>query len=1786
MAGSYHAGTALVDVLPSLRQFHSRIRSDLKGIKETVQVDVAPNVKSMQRKLAAVGKGTTVQVRVEANKADLAKAEAAVSAAEKRMQAARDATADSVARADIAEKQLAETRSKSTAKASQIAAAELKLAQAKRASAAASNEARNADAALAGARGAVRDAQIKLTTDVDTTATAAKLRAFAAEASRRYAIRLGVDVDTSLARANLAAFGITAKRAASVTGNVSLDTGAAMTKLALLSSYGAAAGFAIGGGIAVAGTALAGLPALVAVALGPVAALTVGLQGVGDALKAFSDADDQAASSATANAKSQTSAARQITSANQQLQQAITGRSRAQQDAEWAAAAASRQVEEAERSLIRAQQQRLKVQQDLTAAVEAARRAQQDLAFQVEGGALAEKQAVLDLADAQRQLEEARGQGVDGEALDRLTLAYQQQELSLREIRAQNKDLAADKATSDKAGIQDSSQVVAAQDQLAAANEQVAQATRDEQAAREAASQQAIQSARAISDAQLGVLQAQQQLNYAMADSGTVGSAATDKITAAMAKLTPEAQAFVLAIRALAPAFDEVKNKAQSALFANLGPAFTAFATTVLPSVGNNLAVVAGAINGVVQQLLKFLATGPIMQQMQALFAAIGAAILQATPAIEVFIRLFLQLAVAALPAISLLVQALAQVGTAIMAALQPLIDSGAFASAFTLLAQLVTALGPPLGIVITFAIQLMNALGPSLTAVVTSLTPVLQVLSNILLAMAPFIGMVAQALAAALLPVFQALQPVITALMPILTQLIGSVLAVAVPIVQQLATVFQAVVPILGILVGGFGQLLGAVMPLIQAIAGGLVGILTALTPIFQQLVAVIVPVVTQLAQQLSPIISQVAMVLGQVLAQALTTLMPFFSTLVQIVSQVVTTLAPFIPIVLQVAGALLNALLPILPTVASLFLTLINAVLPILPPLLNLATTIIPLITDVINTLMPIITTLANIFVGVLGVALQTVVVPILTLLINIVKAVIDVIKLLWDAAVKPVFDAISSVIQWAWEKVISPTFDAIGDATKRVSDFFTKMGDKIGGIWDGIKKLVHGGIQGIVNIVYNNGLRKLANAVIQYVPGLDELPEIKVPDFAAGGRITGPGTGTSDDIPAMLSNGEFVVTALATARYLPLLEAMNANRFADGGLATATATAGTPTPAAAGAIAASLAIDPAVFAALGAATAAVQATLEALATSITTVENPALAAMGAAAVLLASTTVAQVNAMAARWTQFQQQHAAVWAAMTAAVATSTAAQGGYFATLASGMGNLRSAMTLTADWATSQYGRMRAAAADPVRWVLQNPFNAGLIAAWNRLNGDFNLGKAVAPVAIPFAVGGRVAGPGTGTSDSVPALLSNGEFVVREAIARRAMPFLQALNSGQAEALQATGARRYAQGGIVADTGSQLNAAVTRASVFAMQQDGKPYVWGAVGPDGYDCSGLMSAITNVLRGEAPHRRVGTAASAPWPGFVPGLSTAFAMGSSSGHTAGTLGGVNVESTGTHVRYGKDAHGADDTQFPVHSSLPLAGGTFVPGGGGGLDLSALIGGQFADTYRMIGQIATLFAGNYMAGQAGGVATAATDAVKGSALAKISALAAVSSVAGSPEVVAAVRAVAATFGWGSGPEWDALSSLISGESSWDPAIKNASTSATGLFQKMTSIHGPIEPTVAGQSQWGLNYIRSRYGDPINAYRSWLSRTPHWYHVGGVAPGSSSDDIPAVLQGGERVLTVQQTRAFDQFVGAISGRSGERVPPSAEQRAGDTFNIYPRETQDEASIGAEVSRRVAFKARVA
>jgi hypothetical protein len=85
--------------------------------------------------------------------------------------------------------------------------------------------------------------------------------------------------------------------------------------------------------------------------------------------------------------------------------------------------------------------------------------------------------------------------------------------------------------------------------------------------------------------------------------------------------------------------------------------------------------------------------------------------------------------------------------------------------------------------------------------------------------------------------------------------------------------------------------------------------------------------------------------------------------------------------------------------------------------------------------------------------------------------------------------------------------------------------------------------------------------------------------------------------------------------------------------------------------------------------------------------------------------------------------------------------------------------------------------------------------------------------------------------------------------------------------------------------------------------------------------------------------------------------------------------------------------------------------------------------------------------------------------------------------------------MAKEWGW-SGPQWDALVKLIMKESGFNPNAANPSSSARGLFQKMTSIHGPLENTIEGQILWGFNYIRQRYGNPINALNFHLSH--NWY----------------------------------------------------------------------------------------
>ena len=104
------------------------------------------------------------------------------------------------------------------------------------------------------------------------------------------------------------------------------------------------------------------------------------------------------------------------------------------------------------------------------------------------------------------------------------------------------------------------------------------------------------------------------------------------------------------------------------------------------------------------------------------------------------------------------------------------------------------------------------------------------------------------------------------------------------------------------------------------------------------------------------------------------------------------------------------------------------------------------------------------------------------------------------------------------------------------------------------------------------------------------------------------------------------------------------------------------------------------------------------------------------------------------------------------------------------------------------------------DMVKELISNAIK--LLSQWTMMWGIFvafrcspkaaaeNANKAVFGVS-KFASGGFVSGPGTATSDSIPALLSNGEYVLNAAAVRRlGVARLNGLNNG----------RGYADGGLV--------------------------------------------------------------------------------------------------------------------------------------------------------------------------------------------------------------------------------------------------------------------------------------------------------------------------------------------------------------------------------------------------
>ncbi|MGH3693234.1 MAG: hypothetical protein ACRDRX_04410 [Pseudonocardiaceae bacterium] len=351
-------------------------------------------------------------------------------------------------------------------------------------------------------------------------------------------------------------------------GTTSLFTG----NTRLLIAAGLAIGPAIAAGVAPGIAALAAGAATAGAFAQGLGVLAISFSGISAGVKELGNDQTATAGKAEQSAAQQISSANSIANAQDSLRSAAQNVAVAQENAaqsvhqaleqeesaHLAVGQAVRREQDAELSLVDAQKAALRAQKDLTQAREDAERSLQDMAFSVQDNALAQRRAVIDLEQAQRNL--ANLDASDPRRAEaELSLAERQQRMT--ELQATGQRLAEDKAKADAAGVEGSKQVTSAQDALTQANQRVAdsqqaiydsalaitQAQQRERDAVDEVTRARVTGDRQVEAAHLAVIQTQRSLTSATAQQAAqvaATAASTGNLTKAMDDLSPAGQHF------------------------------------------------------------------------------------------------------------------------------------------------------------------------------------------------------------------------------------------------------------------------------------------------------------------------------------------------------------------------------------------------------------------------------------------------------------------------------------------------------------------------------------------------------------------------------------------------------------------------------------------------------------------------------------------------------------------------------------------------------------------------------------------------------------------------------------------------------------------------------------------------------------------------------------------------------------------------------------------------------------------------------------------------------------------------------------------------------------------------------------------------------------------------------------------------------------------------------------------------------------------------------------------
>lgn len=396
-------------------------------------------------------------------------------------------------------------------------------------------------------------------------------------------------------------------------------------------------------------------------------------------------------------------------------------------------------------------------------------------------------------------------------------------------------------------------------------------------------------------------------------------------------------------------------------------------------------------------------------------------------------------------------------------------------------------------------------------------------------------------------------------------------------------------------------------------------------------------------------------------------------------------------------------------------------------------------------------------------------------------------------------------------------------------------------------------------------------------------------------------------------------------------------------------------------------------------------------------------------------------------------------------------------------------------------------------------------GIVASGQR-------GAAQAKSYKKQATGGPVMGPGSGTSDSVPTLLSSGEHVwtakeVARAGGHHAIKQLRGAFGGGG---QGHGGR-YAKGGAVG-LGGGIAGLISKLDGMGFRHGST--TGGKHAPNSYHYRGMAVDYGNASNDMA---RL-------W-------STVYPMRK---QFAELFGPATMKPGPTLMHYGQGFQdGALQAQHNDHIHMALAGGARLAGlGSGGYGAGGATSAPRIKVPRVGGRGAFGAAVGRSVDIAGMAAQQVVDKAAAQAGGGIGSLAGFTGGGSSAANMALGRKMMLAAGWGA-DQWPALKALWTRESGWSASAVNKSSGAYGIPQSLGHGHPFDLGDAPAQIRWGLNYIKGRYGSPGSAWAH--EQKIGWY-------GNGADFIakkPQVIGVGDR----QSERVTVTPVGRTKGRRG-------------------------------------------